>query len=95
MKKRIHIKVTGRVQGVFYRISTREQAEKRGIKGCVMNMPDGSVFIDAEGSKEALKELIDWARRGPHHARVDSIDFLWEEELENYQNFTIKHSRWY
>jgi acylphosphatase len=95
LKKRVHIKVMGRVQGVFYRVNTQEQASRLGIKGWVMNMPDRSVEIDAEGSKEGLEELIAWARHGPSYARVDKITVSWKEKLENYKSFTIKRSGWY
>ncbi|MFW9994589.1 MAG: acylphosphatase [Candidatus Odinarchaeota archaeon] len=95
MKKRVHIKVYGRVQGVFYRVHTQEQASRLDINGWVMNMPDRTVEIDAEGSKEALEQLIAWANQGPPHARVDNIDIHWEDKLENYTSFTIKRSGWY
>lgn len=67
------IKVTGRVQGVFYRDSTRRMAQDLGISGTVRNLPDGSVMIEAEGEEPNVKALIDWCRMGPPGARVDDV----------------------
>jgi len=95
LKKRVHIKVHGRVQGVFYRVSTKEVAEKLGITGYVINMPDRSVEIDAEGSEKELLALIDWSKQGPPYSQVDKIELKWIDKLENYRKFTIKRTAWY
>ncbi|MBZ0187245.1 MAG: acylphosphatase [Candidatus Obscuribacterales bacterium] len=65
--------VAGLVQGVFYRVSTREQAASLGLTGFVRNQMDGTVEIVASGEEEALKKLIDWCHDGPAGARVDSV----------------------
>ena len=69
----INITVTGKVQGVWFRAGTRNRARELGITGTVCNQPDGSVFIEAEGSEEQLKELINWCKVGTPHARVDEV----------------------
>lgn len=65
--------VTGRVQGVFFRASTREQAVRLGITGYAKNLADGSVEVVGCGSDDALAELDAWLQHGPPSARVDSV----------------------
>ncbi len=72
--KRIHAKVTGRVQGVFYRASTRDKARSLGLTGWVMNMPDGSVELEAQGPDEKVDDLITWLYEGPPYARVQDVE---------------------
>jgi len=67
------IRVRGRVQGVFFRTSTKEEADKLGIKGGVKNEKDGSVTIEAEGDPAMMTEFIEWCKRGPKMARVDDL----------------------
>lgn len=66
--------VRGRVQGVFFRASTRERAEELGVDGWVRNDPEGSVTIHAEGPPDAVASLLAWAHRGPSAARVVGVD---------------------
>ncbi len=77
--KRAHIFVSGFVQGVFFRAFTERKANELGINGWARNMPDGRVEIVAEGSKNAIDELISCLRIGPPRARVESVDVRWEE----------------
>lgn len=65
--------VSGRVQGVFYRASTREQALALALAGHARNLPDGRVEVLASGSTDALDALEHWLRRGPPAARVDTV----------------------
>ena len=84
---RIHIK--GKVQGVFYRQSTKEKADSLGIKGEVKNCDDDdSVEIIATGGKEQLDKLIEWCRQGPPRAVVADISTQ-ELPLQEFINFTI------
>jgi len=66
--------VSGRVQGVFYRASTREQALRLGLRGSAVNLPDGRVEVLAEGDAAALDELERWLQSGPPAARVDGVE---------------------
>ena len=67
-------RITGRVQGVFFRASTRDEATRRGLTGYAVNKPDGSVEVLACGPVNELAALEVWLHRGPRHARVDAVD---------------------
>lgn len=69
----VRFRVTGRVQGVFFRASTREQAVRLGLAGHARNLPDGSVEVVASGGAGALDELERWLHHGPPAARVASV----------------------
>ena len=66
--------VSGKVQGVFFRASTREQARKLGLCGHAINLADGRVEVVVEGAGEAVEALASWLRNGPPMARVDSVE---------------------
>jgi acylphosphatase len=86
--RRVDVSVRGRVQGVFFRASTQEKAVELGIRGTVRNEPDGSVFIEAEGNDEELEQFLAWVRKGPPHARVDSVKVR-EGDLASFPEFRI------
>lgn len=71
---RIHARVYGRVQGVYFRASTQRQATALGVVGWVRNRSDGSVELVAEGKPEQLSALLDWCHKGPPMARVDRVE---------------------
>ena len=87
---RVHLKIHGRVQGVYYRASTVQEAQKLGVSGWVMNCPDGSVEAVAEGTRQKLDELIAWCHQGPPGARVASVDVSWENPENNFHGFSIR-----
>jgi acylphosphatase len=68
--------VHGKVQGVFFRHSTRVEAERLAIRGIARNLPDGSVEVIARGTAPAIQELRVWLHRGPARARVDAVQEL-------------------
>jgi acylphosphatase len=72
------VTVSGRVQGVSFRVATRDRACSRGVAGWVRNWPDGSVEAVFEGPEEAVRSLLDWCGRGPTGAAVESVDVGWE-----------------
>lgn len=74
------LKIKGRVQGVFYRQSTKEKADSLGLYGFVRNESDGSVFLEAFGPKDALEALLAWCWSGPPRARVESIESSWQSD---------------
>lgn len=65
--------VSGRVQGVFFRESTRQEAESLGVTGSAVNLPDGRVEILACGEEPAVRALVDWLREGPRLAEVEDV----------------------
>lgn len=65
--------VSGKVQGVFFRASTREQAQRLGLGGHARNLPDGRVEVLAVGDADAIDELATWLRQGPPQARVEAV----------------------
>jgi len=75
--ERLQAWVSGRVQGVWFRASTREEALRLGLSGWVRNLPDGRVEWLAEGERAALEQLLAWSAQGPPHARVDSVESRW------------------
>lgn len=83
MHKTIHFFVSGRVQGVFFRMRTKQQADQLGITGWVRNLMDGRVEGAASGDHSQLQRFQTWLHQGPEYARVDGVDI---EELE-YQDF--------
>lgn len=84
--KHLSIQIFGQVQGVFFRATAKEQADKLGIKGFAKNMPDGSVYIEAEGEKENLDKFLKWCQTGPSMARVEKVEVK-EGILKNFSNF--------
>ena len=86
--KHLNIKVYGKVQGVFFRASTKAVADQLGVKGVVRNEKDGSVYIEAEGDEFSLNSFMEWCYEGPEKAKVDKVETA-EGELKNYRNFEI------
>lgn len=91
-KARVHILISGLVQGVFFRSETRAKAEELGLFGWVRNLEDGRVEILAEGKKEKLEKLIEWAKKGPGSARVNGLDVEWQEYKGEFKDFGIRYA---
>lgn len=91
MKKQIHLFVSGRVQGVFYRASAQVHAKKLGLSGFAKNLPDGRVEIVAQGDRQTLDELVDWCRQGPADARVSDVQLTEEQIIAPMAGFDIRH----
>lgn len=84
------IHVQGRVQGVFFRASTRDKARELGLTGFVKNESDGSVYIEAAGKEQKLKEFLAWCKQGPKNAEVEDLKFT-EAPPRQFSSFEIKH----
>lgn len=82
MMVRAHVHISGRVQGVFFRMYTQKQAKALGIKGWVRNFPDGRVEAVFEGEKEKVNEMIAWSWDGSPSAEVSDVVVEWEEPQE-------------
>ena len=83
-----NITVYGLVQGVFFRATAKEQADKLSLTGFAKNMPDGSVYIEAEGEENNLEKFIKWCNSGPMMAQIEKVEVS-ENSLKNFTNFTI------
>lgn len=92
MKKFVRISVKGKVQGVFFRQSTKEKADELGIKGIVRNMPDSSVYIEAVSADDnILNEFILFCHEGPPLSRVSNVDAEYVTGLaSDYAGFEVK-----
>lgn len=87
---RVHIHVSGRVQGVFYRSNTRRRALGLGLTGWVRNIPDGRVEAIVEGEEEQIEKLIDWCRRGPPSAAVTGLEFRRKPPTGEFDTFRVR-----
>lgn len=87
MKKHLNIKVYGKVQGVFFRETAKEEARKLGITGFVRNASDGSVYVEAEGDQSLLDKFLVWCNDGSERAEVEKIEVTYGE-VENFKDFT-------
>lgn len=90
MKKTAHIRVYGIVQGVGMRYSVYRKALSLDLTGYVMNMPDGSVEIEAEGEEESILSLIDYVKNGVRWAQVDKVEVEWRNYEGKYKEFEIR-----
>jgi acylphosphatase len=89
-RSQVHLIIAGRVQGVYFRASTVEEARRLGLTGWVMNRHDGSVEIVAEGERSRLDEFIGWCRRGPRGAAVEHVQLEWRPFRDEFEGFRIK-----
>ncbi len=76
---RAHVFVTGRVQGVYYRATTRETARERGVSGWVRNLDDGRVEAVFEGDRDVVESMVEWCHEGSPRARVDDVAVEYDE----------------
>ena len=86
--KHINIKVIGKVQGVFFRASTKAVADQMGVKGKVKNEKDGSVMIEAEASEAILELFVEWCHTGPEKAKVENV-IVEDGEIQHYTDFVV------
>lgn len=86
---RAHVYVHGRVQGVFFRATTRDKARSLGVKGWVKNCLDGGVEAVFEGEKDTVEKIVNWCKKGPEGAFVNHIDAHWEKCSGEFDEFSI------
>ena len=87
--KRARVRVKGSVQGVFFRVETRDRARSLGVSGWVRNLQDGAVEAVFEGPEEQVESMVEWCRRGPAGARVESVDVDWEDPVRE-EGFAVQ-----
>ena len=91
MKKRVHVFISGRVQGVFFRGSAKDEAKRLGLTGWVRNMPDGRVEAVFEGDEGLVESMVSWCRKGPSYSRVDDVEVTTEEYRGEFSDFGVRH----
>ncbi|MBI5152679.1 acylphosphatase [Candidatus Peregrinibacteria bacterium] len=87
--KQAMLKISGRVQGVFFRAETQEKALSLGLTGWVRNNDDATVEVCAQGDEASLARFIKWCEKGPTGARVDKIEKTWQEPTPSLTDFKI------
>jgi acylphosphatase len=90
-KVRAHAAISGKVQGVFFRMETKNTADSYGVTGWVRNRSDGSVEAVFEGDRQNVKKVIDWCKRGPTFSRVEEVDVQWEDGIKGHNMFEITY----
>ncbi|MFQ5713054.1 MAG: acylphosphatase [Candidatus Scalinduaceae bacterium] len=90
-KVRAHVFIEGRVQGVFFRANTREEANSLGLTGWARNCWDGRVEAVFEGEREKVEKVISWCKKGPPGAMVRDVETNWEQATGEYETFSIKY----
>jgi len=90
MKRRGHFTCHGRVQGVFFRASARDEANHLGLTGWVRNCMDGSVEVVAEGNVEAVADLLRWCEHGPPYAHVSRVDAEYSAATGEFSGFQVR-----
>jgi acylphosphatase len=91
MNKKVHILITGIVQGVYFRYNTMNKASEFGLKGWVRNLRDGRVETVAEGDESQLNRFVEWCGKGPAGSRVKKIDTQWEDWAGEFKTFEIRY----
>ncbi len=90
-KVRVRAVISGRVQGVFFRLETKHAADGFGVFGWVKNQRDGTVAAVFEGSKENVDSILAWCKQGPPYARVLNVDVKWEEYKGEFNGFEVTY----
>ena len=88
---RAHVQISGWVQGVLFRASTRDQARRLGVTGWVRNLYDGSVEGLFEGDEDAVSQLVTWCHHGPPGAHVRDVEVEWGEYSGKFDTFSIAY----
>lgn len=87
--RKLKIKIYGKVQGVFFRVFVKKEAEKRNLVGWVKNESDGTVTAEVEGEKGKLKELISQCKKGSPLSKVEKMDIDFSDEIDGYREFVV------
>ena len=85
----IECKITGKVQGIFFRDFVKKKARELGVCGFVENLEDRTVHVVAQGEDEALKKLIEYLYKGPTAARVSKVEVVWRDIKGDYDDFGV------
>jgi len=90
MKKSIRLYINGTVQGVFFRIFVKENAERYNVKGFVRNLEDGRIEVFLEGNAEDVNKMIELCKKGPKHAQIRNVEVK-PERFQDFKVFKVLH----
>ena len=90
MNTRVHVFVSGRVQGVYFRSHTQNKAHELGLTGWVRNLDDGRVEAVFEGDESAVKQMVEWCGVGEGFARVDDVEGIGEDYKGEFRDFEVR-----
>ena len=91
MKSNVHVVISGRVQGVWFRANTKQKAEELGLTGWVRNTSDGCVEAVFEGEEKLVNEMIKWCHKGPSLANVENVEIKKQNTTNEYDDFSIRY----
>ena len=86
---RLYAIISGRVQGVFFRVNTRKKAYELGLSGWVKNRWDGKVEVICEGSKDKIDLMLEWLKKGPNYSKVVKVEHYFDVKEEGFNDFKI------
>ncbi len=90
MNVRVHVFVSGKVQGVFFRSGTKNKADELGLTGWVRNLLDGRVEAVFEGEEVEVEKMLEWCRKGPEYARVREVEVIPEPYKGEFSGFQLR-----
>ena len=88
--KKVHVTISGLVQGIFFRHHAKVLARKLGLKGYVRNLSNGNVEVVAQGDSKNIEKLIDFLKKGPSGAKVDKIDIIEQKPTSEFTDFEVR-----
>ena len=91
MKSNVHVIISGRVQGVWFRANTRQKAEQLGVTGWVRNTHDGCVEAIFEGEENCVEEMLEWCNHGPPLAKIENVEIKKQNPTNCFDGFSIKY----
>ena len=90
MKKSVRLYITGTVQGVFFRIFVKENAERYNVKGFTRNLEDGRIEVFLEGDTENVAKMIELCKKGPKHSMIKNVEIK-QEYFQDFKAFKVLH----
>ena len=90
MKKSVRLYINGTVQGVFFRMFVKENAERYNVKGFVRNLEDGRIEVFLEGNADDVNKMIELCKKGPKHAQIKNVEIK-PERFQNFKVFKVLH----
>ena len=90
MKKSVRLYINGIVQGVFFRMFVKENAERNNVKGFIRNLEDGRIEVFLEGDANDVNKMIELCKKGPKHAQIKNVEIK-EERFQDFRTFKVLH----